>query len=159
MIYSIRGEMRRSDREITDLLEIESILNAATVCRIGLADSGEPYIIPVCFGYFHGTIYIHSTVSGKKIAMLEKNPRCCFEVDQCDTIIRNERPCAWGMRYKSIIGFGRAHFISDSKEKKQGLNCIMRHYGSGMHEFSDDDLRNVCVIRINIESMTGKKHD
>jgi nitroimidazol reductase NimA-like FMN-containing flavoprotein (pyridoxamine 5'-phosphate oxidase superfamily) len=72
MIYSIRGDMRRSDREITDILEIESILNAATVCRIGLADSGEPYIIPVCFGYFHGTIYIHSTVSGKKLRCWRK---------------------------------------------------------------------------------------
>jgi hypothetical protein len=35
----------------------------------------------------------------------------------------------------------------------------MRHYGSGMHEFSNDDIRNVCVIRIDIDSMTGKKYD
>ena len=35
----------------------------------------------------------------------------------------------------------------------------MHHYGSGMHEFSDDEIRNVCVIRIDIDSMTGKKHD
>jgi nitroimidazol reductase NimA-like FMN-containing flavoprotein (pyridoxamine 5'-phosphate oxidase superfamily) len=58
-----------------------------------------------------------------------------------------------------VIGFGRTHFILDREEKKQGLNCIMDHYGSGMHEFSDDDIRNVCVIRIDIDSMTGKKHD
>jgi nitroimidazol reductase NimA-like FMN-containing flavoprotein (pyridoxamine 5'-phosphate oxidase superfamily) len=151
--------MRRIDREITDLFEIESILNDVTVCRLGFADGGEPYIVPVCFGYMDGTIYLHSALSGKKIAMLEKNPRCCFEVDQCDTIIRTERPCEWGMRYQSVIGFGRAYFISDRKEKKHGLNCIMRHYGSEMHEFSDDDIRNVCVIRIDIDSMTGKKSD
>ena len=151
--------MRRIDREINDLFEIESILNDAPVCRIGLADGGEPYIVPVCFGYMNGTIYLHSALSGKKIAMLEKNPRSCIEVDHCDTIIRAERPCAWGMRYQSVIGFGRAYFISDHGEKKQGLNCIMRHYGSGMHEFSDDDIRNVCVIRIDIDSMKGKKHD
>jgi hypothetical protein len=42
------------------------------------------------------------------------------------------------------------------KEKKQGLNCIMHHYGSGMHQFSDDDIRNVWVIRIDIDSMTEK---
>jgi nitroimidazol reductase NimA-like FMN-containing flavoprotein (pyridoxamine 5'-phosphate oxidase superfamily) len=151
--------MRRTDREITDLAEIESILNNAVVCRIGLADGGEPYIVPFCFGYMKGMIYLHSGLSGKKITMLEKNPRCCFEVDQCDAIIRTEHPCAWGMRYHSVIGFGRTHFILDREEKKQGLNCIMDHYGSGMHEFSDDDIRNVCVIRIDIDSMTGKKHD
>ena len=82
--------MRRTDREITDLIEIESILNDAIVCRIGLADGGEPYIVPVCFGYLDGTIYLHSAMAGKKICDdLKKIPRCCFEVDQCDTIIQN----------------------------------------------------------------------
>jgi hypothetical protein len=63
------------------------------------------------------------------------------------------------MRYRSVIGFGRACFIEDDEEKKKGLNCIMRHYGGGTHQFSDDDIRNVYVIRIDIDSMTGKKHD
>jgi hypothetical protein len=151
--------MRRSDREITDIIEIESILNEAHVCRIGLSDGVEPYIVPLCFGYIDGTIYLHSAMSGKKIAILKKNPQCCFEVDLFQTIIRTEKPCAWGMRYKSVIGFGRAYFVSDNNEKKYGLNCIMRHYGSEMHEFSEDDIRNVCIIRIKIDSITGKKHD
>ena len=56
-----------------------------------------------------------------------------------------------GVGYQSVIGFGRAFFLSDRKEKKHGLNCIMRHYGRGTHEFSDDDIKNVSVIRIDIE--------
>jgi nitroimidazol reductase NimA-like FMN-containing flavoprotein (pyridoxamine 5'-phosphate oxidase superfamily) len=151
--------MKRTDHEITDIFEIESILNDATVCRIGLADASEPYIIPVCFGYVPGSIYLHSSVSGKKIAMMGKNPKVCFEVDQYDTVIRSEVPCAWGMRYRSVIGFGRASLIADNNEKKQGLNCILSHYGGRLHEFSDDEVRSVCVIRIDIDSMTGKKHD
>jgi nitroimidazol reductase NimA-like FMN-containing flavoprotein (pyridoxamine 5'-phosphate oxidase superfamily) len=63
------------------------------------------------------------------------------------------------MRYRSVISFGRAGFIKDGEEKKTGLNCIMHHYGSRMHQFSNDEIRNVCVIRIDIDSMTGKKHD
>lgn len=151
--------MRRRDREIQDIFEIESIINNAMVCRIGLADDGHPYIVPVCFGYSNGIIYLHSSLSGKKIDILKKNPQCCFEVDQFNGIMSNERPCAWGMRYRSVIGFGRASFISDNEEKKKGLNSIISHYGSGICEFSDDDIRNVCVIRIDIDSMTGKKHD
>ena len=63
------------------------------------------------------------------------------------------------MRYWSVIGFDRAYFISDNEEKKKGVNSIMGHYWSGIGKFSDDDIRNVCVIRIDIDSMTGKKHD
>lgn len=151
--------MRRKDREITDRADIEAVLNEATVCRIALADGGEPYIVPLSFGYEDGAIYIHSAPEGKKIAMLEKNPRCCFEVDICDQVIRSEKPCSWGMRYRSVIGHGRAAFVTDPKEKQHGLNCIMEHYGGGTHKFSDRDLGSVMVIRITIESMTGKKHD
>lgn len=151
--------MRRKDRGITDHAEIEAILDEAMVCRIGLADGGQPYIVPLSFGYEDGSVYIHSAPEGKKIALLEKNPRCCFEVDICDRVIRGDKPCSWGMRYRSVIGYGRAAILTDTKEKRHGLNCIMRHYHGGTHEFSDNDTASVTVIRIRIESMTGKKHD
>jgi nitroimidazol reductase NimA-like FMN-containing flavoprotein (pyridoxamine 5'-phosphate oxidase superfamily) len=62
------------------------------------------------------------------------------------------------MRYRSVIGYGRAAFLNDPDEKRHGLNCILRHYHGGTHEFSDSDIRSVAVIRIAIGSMTGKKH-
>jgi nitroimidazol reductase NimA-like FMN-containing flavoprotein (pyridoxamine 5'-phosphate oxidase superfamily) len=151
--------MRRKDREITDLDEIGAILDEAMVCRIGFADGGDPYVVPLSFGYEDGAVYIHSAPEGKKIVMLEKNPRCCFEVDICDDLIRGDRPCSWGMRYRSVIGYGRAAILTDPEEKKHGLACIMRHYDGGTHEFSENDLGSVTVIRIAVESMTGKKHE
>ncbi len=151
--------MRRKDREITDRTEIEAILHEATVCRIGLADDDGPYVVPVCFGYEDGSVYIHSAPEGKKIAILEKNPRCCIEADICNDLIRGDRPCSWGMRYRCVIGYGRAAILTDPEEKKHGLTCIMRHYDCDTHEFSENDLLSVMVIRIAVESMTGKKHD
>ena len=151
--------MRRKDREITDRAEIESILHEATVCRIGLADDDGPYVVPVCFGYEDRSVYIHSAPEGKKLVMLEKNPRCCFEVDICGQVIRGDRPCSWGMRYRSVIGYGRAAILTDPDEKRHGLSCIMHHYDDGTYVFSDSDLMSVTVIRIAVESMTGKKHD
>jgi len=88
--------------------------------------------------------------------MLKKNSLCYFEVDRYDTVTRHENPCMREMRYRSVIGFGRDYFVKDYDEKKKGLNCIMRHYGGGLYQFSDDEIRNVCVIRIDIESMSEK---
>lgn len=167
--------MRRKDRGITDRAEIEAILEEAVVCRIGLADDDGPYIVPLSFGYEDGAVYIHSAPEasknlsgsspvsslaesdGKKITMIRKNPRCCFEVDICDQVIRGDKPCSWGVRYRSVIGFGRAVILEDPGEKRHGLNCIMEHYGGGTHEFSDADTASVTVIRIRIQSMTGKR--
>lgn len=149
--------MRRKDREITDRDEIAAILAEAMVCRIGFAGDDGPYIVPVSFGYEDGSVFFHSALEGKKLAMLEKDPRCCFEVDICDRVVRNDRPCSWGVRYRSVIGYGRAEILRNPEEKQHGLNCIMQHYGGGTHAFSEQDLGQVTVIRIAVETMTGKK--
>ena len=136
---------------------MESILSEATVCRLGCDDYGKPYIVPLSFGYRKGVIYIHSAHEGRKITLLQKNPECCIEVDECSEVVRDEKPCMWGMHYRSVICTGRAYFITDTEEKRDGLNCIINHYGAESHNFSEKELQGVCVIRIDIAEMTGKK--
>jgi hypothetical protein len=148
--------MRRKDREITDRSAMESILNNAEVCRLALADGGEPYVVPVCFGYEDNTISIHSAPAGKKIEMLEKNPRCCIEVDISDGPIRSDNPCRWDMQYQSIICTGTAQILDDYAEKCAAMNCIIRHYGSPEHPFSEKELEGVCLVKISLDGMTGK---
>jgi hypothetical protein len=61
------------------------------------------------------------------------------------------------MKYTSVVGFGKAYFISDLKEKKQALDTIMSHYSKGDFDYSSEQIEKICIIRIDIESMTGKK--
>lgn len=149
--------MRRRDREITGMAEIGAIFQEAAVCRVGLVDGSEPYIVPLSFGYREGSVYLHSAHEGKKIRLLKKNPRACIEADICDGLVRGCAPCSWGMRYRSVIGYGTAEFLTDPQGKRDGLNCIMQHYGGGSHDFSQEDLDRVTVIRIRLDSVTGKK--
>jgi uncharacterized protein len=46
--------MRRTDNAMTRQEEIEALIEEAMVCRIGLCNRDEPYVIPVCFGYEPG---------------------------------------------------------------------------------------------------------
>ncbi len=148
--------MKRSDREIRDPGEIGAILSEAQVCRIAMADDTGPYIVPVCFGTGPGALYIHSAQEGTKITMIRRNPRVCFEVDLCDGLVKGAHACSWGMRYRSVIGFGTAKILDNPEEKKNGLSCIMQHYEGAPCTFTDDEVLSVAVIRIAIESMTGK---
>ncbi len=49
--------MRRKDREIEDRAELESIIGAATVCKLAMSEDDRPYIVPLCFGYKDGNLY------------------------------------------------------------------------------------------------------
>jgi len=150
--------MRRKDREITDREEMEAILAEAQVCRLALAEGGEPYCVPLCFGYAGNTLWIHSAREGRKIDLITRNPRCCVEADICEGPIPDKLPCSWEFRYRSVICTGRAQVANDPEEKRTGLACILRHYGAGEYSFTENDLDRVCVIKIEVDGMTGKKH-
>ncbi|MDY6789928.1 MAG: pyridoxamine 5'-phosphate oxidase family protein [Thermodesulfobacteriota bacterium] len=148
--------MRRSEKEITDQSTIEAIIHASLVCRLALSDGNQPYIVPLCFGYRNQTLYFHSAREGKKIDLLKKNNRTCFEFDVNSEIIEADKPCKWGMKYQSVIGFGKAIFVENVEEKQKGLNIIMNHYSNRTWPFAEKAIEKIAVIKIEIEKMTGK---
>ena len=151
--------MRRKEKEISDIKEIESVIHKSQVCRLGLVDEGSPYIVPLCFGYQNNTLYFHSAKEGRKIGILTRNNQVCFEFDIDAQIYIGETACAWGMNYRSVIGYGTASFVDDPADKRKALDIIMGQYADGAFIYSDKTLKKTLVIKVEISSMTGKKSD
>ncbi len=149
--------MRRHEREIRSDKEIRDILETASVCRLGLCDGPQPYIVPMNYGYRDGCLYMHCAREGRKIDILRNNDRVCVEVDIDVRIVRGEAPCRWTTKYRSVIGFGRATIIDDETEKKAGLDVIMAHHGASGGEYDEKSLQRTSVIKVVLESMTGKQ--
>jgi len=147
--------MRRRDREITDPEKLRDVIRKATVCHLGLADGGEPYVVPVNFGCENNCLYFHSAASGHKIDLLKKNNRICFEIDADIEIQRTEKNLC-KVNYRSVIGRGKAIFLKSRDDKERGIRAIMRQCAGGEYEVPQD-LDSVVVVRIDIEDMTGKQ--
>ena len=149
--------MRRKDKEITEFQEIEAIITNSQVCRLGLALDGQPYVIPVNFAYAARTLYIHSAREGKKLDILKQNPRICVEFDCDHELVQGQNACDWGMKYRSVIAFGQADFLTAPDEKRNALLLIMRQYaGHADFSFSEASLQNTTVLRIKLEEISGK---
>jgi len=71
--------------------------------------------------------------------------------------VKTEEPCSWTMKYKSVIGVGRAYILESNEEKTHGLRVIMKHYSEDEFSFPKSKLDSVLVVRVNIESITGKQ--
>ncbi|MDJ0986772.1 MAG: pyridoxamine 5'-phosphate oxidase family protein [Desulfobacterales bacterium] len=151
--------MRRKEKEITDKTEMDAIIRDSQVCRLGLADAGVAYIVPLCFGYDGNHLYFHSAREGRKIEILNRNNRVCFEFEVNTKINPGKTACAWGMNFRSVIGYGTASFVEDSAEKCRALDIIMGQYADGDFEYADKALSKTLVIKVEIHSMTGKKSD
>ena len=137
--------------------EIERIIKKAICCRIALVDDDEPYIVPVCFGYEKNNLYFHGALEGRKVALIKKNNKICFEIDVDVEVVKASDPCDWSMKYRSIIGVGRAYILENDEEKSHGLNLIMKQYTEGDVSFPKSVPNSVLVVRVDIKSLTGKQ--
>ena len=153
--------MRKKEREISDMSEIESIMVSSDVCRIAFADANIPYIVTMNFGYCsknNGRLYFHCAPEGRKIEMMKKNNFVCFEMDADHHLTTGKSACDYGMKYRSVIGYGHLSIVNDEEEKIYGLNQIMTHY-SGSEEFlyKPGSLIKTLVLRLEISEISGKQ--
>ncbi|MGN6394442.1 MAG: pyridoxamine 5'-phosphate oxidase family protein [Mucilaginibacter sp.] len=93
--------------------QIEQLLKRQVTGRLACTDRGTPYIVPVNYVYDGKRIVSHST-PGKKIDMMRKNPKVCFQVDEIKTVFN----------WQSVIAWGRFEEITDMDEKERAMQAL-----------------------------------
>ncbi|MHC1782859.1 MAG: pyridoxamine 5'-phosphate oxidase family protein [Anaerolineaceae bacterium] len=149
--------MRRNDKQILEKDLIEFILTKAEVCRVAFSLDEQPYLVPLSFGYEPGRLFFHCARTGRKLDMLSRNPRVCFEMEYGCKLVRKETPCDFTVHFASVIGFGKAAVVTDPLRKAYGLDLIVKHYGAVPPDYSEEALSKLAVVEIKIEELTCKK--
>ena len=148
--------MLRTKNEIRDRTAIDDIIHRSQVCRLAMADGMFPYIVPLCFHYDGKCLFFHCGAKGRKIDVLKKNNRVCFEFDITEGIEKAGKACGWGVTYESVIGTGMAQFLSDHGEKQEALAGLFTKYSGETMPIPEENTRKTTVIRVTIEEITGK---
>lgn len=141
-----------------DQKEIDDLLGRQIIGRLGCHTRGLTYVVPVNYVYKNGTIYAHSG-PGKKIEMMRKNPKVCFEVDEIESTFR----------WKSVIAWGRFEQITEISEKEQVMQLLIHrimpyadhpsaHPSHGITPNDYDIGTNIDLIiyKIVLSQMTGR---
>ena len=152
--------MRKREQEITDETMIRDILDRAQVIHLGLSDEGQPYVVPMNYGYVLEdgklTFYLHGALEGYKYEVMEKNPRISFSIE-CDVKPFEGRvACQYGTVYSSIMGKGTAVLVEDIEEKKQAMSVLMKTQTGKDFTFDEKLVSIVRVIRLDITEFSAK---
>lgn len=158
--------MRRKDREVTTLSEIDDILQKSHVIHLGIHAGDYPYVVPTNYGYEldsagHLTLYIHGAPAGRKVDLLAQDGRVGFEIDDGGSLMKSETSDAsensWW--YHSVIGTGTAEQITEPDEKVIGLERLLIHETNHVWDAPDDhDLAYVNLYRITVKDYSAKAH-
>ena len=115
---------------IEDKQRIESIILHCDVCFVGIVDmEGNPYVVPMNFGYEDGIIYLHSGPEGSKVEMLEHNNNVCITFSLGHKLVYQHEKvaCSYSMRSESAMCRGKVEFVEDMEEKRGHwtLSCVI----------------------------------
>lgn len=156
-----RNDMRRKDREITNLPDIILILDLCKTCHVAMIDEGMPYVVPMSYGYEiiddTLTLYFHSAQEGRKIEVLRKNSNICFELCNEGEPVHAEAPCNSGYYFSSIIGYGEVIFLDSVDEKCHALTKIFEQQTGRKVDFNEQQVNTVCAFKVITKDFTGKK--
>jgi len=158
--------MRRAYSEVTDRREIERILTSTNIGRMASTGAdGYPYVTPVNFVLYDGSIFFHSAPTGEKLDNIARDARVCFEVDTplayLDAAFEtSRRGCRLHQFYHCVVIRGRASVVPDGPRKTAALNALVAKHEPGVPlEPVTEDLPayKACkVIEIRPESISAK---
>ncbi len=147
--------MRRFKQQLS-AEEVERILRNGKYCVMAVSgDDGYPYAVPVNYVYDGTAIFIHSAAQGHKIDALRRNPKCSLCMVDKDDVIPEE----FTSYFRSVIVFGKAHFVETTDEKIAALRLLGDKYSPGIDPEAEIArfIKTVSILRIDIESVSGKE--
>ncbi len=157
----MRIEPRRRERAMDTRQEMELLLERMPVGRLALTTEDGPYAVPVNYLLFEGSIYFHGGKGGRKMEALRSDPRVCFLVDDAGPRVLWERGCGISQLYESVMCFGKAEIVEDPVEKRRILEKMVQKFVPPDYPavlLDDRNIEKTAVVRIAIESMSGKAH-
>lgn len=147
------------NRKMDDKRAIE-ILKNAKYGILSTSSNNIPYGVAVNYFYVseENSIYFHSKKIGNKIKNIKNNPYISLFILGNQEVI----PDRYITHYESVIVTGKASLILDEEQIKEKLIILCEKFApkemQRREEVINKYLKAVCIVKISIENITGKKN-
>jgi hypothetical protein len=152
--------LRRKEKEITDPAAMKAVLKKTRFVTVAMCRNDEPYLVTLSHGYDEAqhAVYFHCAQAGKKIDILRTNNRVWGQA----FIDRGYLDGRCDHQFESVQFAGRVTFVETVEGKRRALDVMIRQLESApekvaAEQVSAESLRKVCIGRIDIDFLSGKK--
>lgn len=153
-------EMRRKDREVTELEAVKEIIRQCDVLRLGLADGDYPYIVPMNFGWEEKKgrlyFYLHGAAEGRKAELLRQNGACFFQMD-CGHRVVQLPGHGITTRYGCVMGKATVTPLTE-EEKPQAMRLLIDRYLPGAPGCPPQTMARTAMWRLEVADWSAKEN-
>ncbi len=156
-------KIRRKDRA-TDDAWIKAFLARAEFGTMATVQGDQPFLVTRNFVYDADkhAIYMHGAKKGRTFENVNEAPKICFSASEAGRLLPDERAMEFSTEFSGVVAFGRVHVVESVDEAKHGLLLLCKKYYPHLtpdvdyETATDTDLKVTAVLRIDIESWSGK---
>jgi len=98
----------------------------------------------------------HQARNGHKLDVIARNEKVSFCAIEYDNVV----PEKYTTYFRSVIVFGKAHILDNQGDKMKAIEELAARYSpnheEGRKREIDDQFKQLCLVEIEIEHMTGK---
>lgn len=157
-------KIRRKDREKDDAW-IKSFLARTEFGTLGTSEGGQPFLVTRNFAYGEDAhaIYMHGAKVGRTYECALESPLVCFSASMAGRLLPADRAGELGTEFGGVVIFGRLRVVEDLEEARRGLQLLCDKYfphlepGADYEATTESDLKLTAVLRIDIDSWSGKE--
>jgi nitroimidazol reductase NimA-like FMN-containing flavoprotein (pyridoxamine 5'-phosphate oxidase superfamily) len=137
---------------------MERVLAEERIGYLGLSLDGQPYVVPLTYGYVPGKILSHGALAGKKLDIIRANSRVCFRVArQFGEVVPHPQGAACHVNSDSVICYGTARVIDDVEERRKVLSSFNRWLQPGARDLTAEEVTGCVAVEIRVTEMTGRE--
>ena len=96
--------------------ECRAVLERQRLCVVSVVDGGEPYAVPVFYGFDGVTLYV-GTSEGRKTRALDADSRVYIVVTEVGP----------GDAWRSVAIAGRARTLTSEEERQRAIDVLVMH--------------------------------
>ena len=151
---------RVPDRADYDLETIGSILDATTVCHVGLVEQdGFPVVIPMLHARDGSTLYLHGSSASRLIRHAGED-EVCVTATSVDGLVLARSVFHHSVNYRSAVVFGRPERVEDPDGKLAALEAFTEKLIPGRWDDARlptrQELKGTGVLKMEIEEASAK---
>jgi hypothetical protein len=158
MASNQKYHLRKTEKAMPERADQLAVLHSQKFLTMALANEDEPYLTTMNYAFSEpeNCFYVHCAPEGKKIDFLRRNPRFWGQVVQ-------DRGYAAGdcsHNYRSVMFEGQVEFVETEPEMRRALELMIDQLEPEPQKVKGTlagKLEGVAVLRLRVESMTGKQ--
>ena len=150
-----KRERGRYDREL-----IDAILDEALIAHLGIAEAGQPLVIPTLHARCGDLVYCHGSVASRTLRALATGAPICLTVSLIDGLVLARSAMHHSANYRSVMLVGAATSVEEPEEKLAAFEAIVEHIVPGrwrdVRAPTENELKATAVLAIPIEEASAK---